>query len=433
MRLSITQLSLTAVVALSVLFSSASAAPAPRAAKFDGHRVIRIQIENQAQLDVLAAHEQSLQLDYFTHTKAIGANVDVRLAPEHFAEFEALNLKYDVQIENLQSVIEAETQEDYAYQAKFQKALKTNAKSPGQVFINADTWFNGYHTYADHQTWLSTQVQTYPAIAKAFSAGNSFQGRPQAGIKIGSGPNHVVFHGTQHAREWITTMVVEWLIDQLLKGTDTRVAGYLQKYTFHIIPIMNPDGFVITQTSNRMHRKNAQVTSGCLGTDPNRNWGEGWGKPGASSSPCAEDYRGPSAFSAPEAKNVANYIKSLGKVVSYIDFHSYSQLWMTPYGYKGTPPPNYNSYLKPLAEGAANALYQVNGIRFTTGDIYNTIYPASGSSVDYTYAQAGVQASFAVELRDKGSSGFNLPAAQIIPSGQETWAALTYILDNLQV
>lgn len=62
-------------------------------------------------------------------------------------------------------------------------------------------------------------------------------------------------------------MVTEWLADQLLKGTDTRVAGYLKKYTFHIIPIMNPDGFVITQTSNRMHRKNAQVNGGCTGTD----------------------------------------------------------------------------------------------------------------------------------------------------------------------
>lgn len=30
---------------------------------------------------------------------------------------------------------------------------------------------------------------------------------------------------------------------------------------------MNPDGFVVTQTSNRMHRKNAQTNGGCLGTD----------------------------------------------------------------------------------------------------------------------------------------------------------------------
>lgn len=205
MRLSLTQISLTAVVALSVLFSSStvtvSAAPAIRLVSYAGHRVVRINIQNQAQLDALTAHEDALQLDYFTHYKVVGGNVDVRIAPEHFAEFQTLNLDYNVSIENLQSTIEEETQENDVYQAKFEKARKTNARTPGQVFASAD-WFAGYHTYADHQTWLSTQISTYPTIASSFSAGKSSQNRPQAGIKIGSGPNHVVFHGTQHAREW---------------------------------------------------------------------------------------------------------------------------------------------------------------------------------------------------------------------------------------
>jgi hypothetical protein len=49
----------------------------------------------------------------------------------------------------------------------------------------------------------------------------------------------------------------------------------------------------------------------------NRNWGKGWGSPGASTNPCADDYRGPSAFSAPEALNIANYLKSLPNVALY--------------------------------------------------------------------------------------------------------------------
>lgn len=59
------------------------------------------------------------------------------------------------------------------------------------------------------------------------------------------------------------------MISQLLNSKDKKVAGYLKKYTFHIIPIMNPDGFVVSQTSNRMHRKNTQPNPGsrCLGTD----------------------------------------------------------------------------------------------------------------------------------------------------------------------
>lgn len=51
--------------------------------------------------------------------------------------------------------------------------------------------------------------------------------------------------------------------------------------------------------------------------------------------------------------------------------------------------------MKPLAEGAANALAAVNGVQFTTGDIYNTIYPASGNSADYAYS-VGVKLPLAV-------------------------------------
>lgn len=40
-------------------------------------------------------------------------------------------------------------------------------------------------------------------------------------------------------------------------------------------------------------------------------------------------YTGAFAFSEPEAKAVADYIESRGNVQCYIDFHSYSQMWMS--------------------------------------------------------------------------------------------------------
>ncbi|KAG0045810.1 hypothetical protein BGZ83_008978 [Gryganskiella cystojenkinii] len=445
MRLSL--LSLSAVVALSVLLTPTTLAlPAPSAAvvSFDQHKVFRIQIENESQLKTLTDNENDLEFDYFTHHKIVGGHVDVRVPPKSLAKFQTLDLSHTTLIENLQTVLDEEKFQDQKYQAIFAAQLSESkkrtqvGKNKGDVSIEgadvyaaAPAWFSGYHTYADHQNWLATQIANNPGKASAFSAGKSFQNRDQAGIKIGSGPNNIVFHGTQHAREWITTLVVEYIIDQLLTGSDSRVAGYLTKYTFHVIPIMNPDGFVVTQTSNRMHRKNTQSNGGCLGTDTNRNWGYKWNTGGSSTNPCADDYMGPKAFSTPEATNIGNYLKNTPKVVSYIDFHSYSQLWMVPYGYQGTRPPTY-SYMNGLAVKAAAALKAVHGTRFTTGDIYNTIYPASGNSADYAYS-VGVAAPFAVELRDTGNYGFSLPASQIVPSGEETWAAFAAILDNLQV
>lgn len=83
-----------------------------------------------------------------------------------------------------------------------------------------------------------------------------------------------------------------------------------------------------------MWRKNRQPTSGssCLGHDINRNWDYQWDlKGGASTSPCAEDFKGSSAGDAPETKALAaglQAIKDAQGLKLYIDYHSYSQLWM---------------------------------------------------------------------------------------------------------
>jgi len=36
-----------------------------------------------------------------------------------------------------------------------------------------------------------------------------------------------------------------------------------------------------------------------------------------------------------------------------------------------------------------------------------------------------------VELRDTGNYGFILPASQILPTGEEMWAGLSYLLKNM--
>jgi murein tripeptide amidase MpaA len=54
----------------------------------------------------------------------------------------------------------------------------------------------------------------------------------------------VLFHGTVHAREWISTMTVEYMAWQLLTkyDTDATVKALVDKFDFYIMPIVNPDG-----------------------------------------------------------------------------------------------------------------------------------------------------------------------------------------------
>jgi carboxypeptidase B len=86
--------------------------------------------------------------------------------------------------------------------------------------------------------------------------------------------------------------------------------------------------------TDRMWRKNVQPNLGsaplCVGTDPNRNFPAGFATGGASPIPCAPNYHGPAALSAPESMAIYNYVKSVS-AISYMDFHSYSQLWMVSF------------------------------------------------------------------------------------------------------
>ena len=92
--------------------------------------------------------------------------------------------------------------------------------------------------------------------------------------------------------------------------------------------------------------------------------------------------------------------------------------------------PNSAKY-ESLTQGAIAAVKAVHGVSFTGGPICNTIYQVSGDSVDYAFEVAKANYSMTVELRDTGKYGFVLPADQIVPSSEEMWAGLSYLLKNM--
>ena len=108
------------------------------------------------------------------------------------------------------------------------------------------TWFNSYHSYADHLQFLRDLQASYPTRSEIVVAGNSGQGRPITGIHFyGSGGKGsrpaIVFHGTVHAREWITTMVTEYMAFNLLSNyaTNAEIRSFVDKYDFYIFPVVN--------------------------------------------------------------------------------------------------------------------------------------------------------------------------------------------------
>lgn len=183
-----------------------------------------------------------------------------------------------------------------------------------------------------------------------------------------------------------------------------------------------------------MWRKTRMPNKGstCVGTDPCRNAPTGWGQPGSSSSPCAEDYRGVAALDQIEVKNVVAYFTSIPNLQAYVNFHSYSQLFMSAWGYTYSLPPaaDYNKQVN-LGKAVVAAIKGVHGTVFQSGPIASTIYQASGVMSDHIYGAYGVVYSYSAELRDTGKYGFLLPADQIVPSGEEIFAGIQVMASTI--
>jgi len=192
-----------------------------------------------------------------------------------------------------------------------------------------------------------------------------------------------------------------------------------------LVPIVNADGYEYTFSTNRMWRKNRRLDTktGCYGVDNNRNWDYKWNTGGSSTNPCDDTYCGPSPFSEPENTALAKYMQSHTNIEGYIDFHAYSQLWMSPWGYTTTLPKD-DRIQKLCGNACAVALKSYAGTSYGVGNVANIIYIASGGSNDYAYGAQNIIYSYGVELRDTGRYGFILPANQIVPSGEETFLAV---------
>lgn len=236
-------------------------------------------------------------------------------------------------------------------------------------------------------------------------------------------------------------------------ASDVAAKRWVDRYDFYIFPFSNPDGrtatpdaivrcsrytgFVYSQTSDRLWRKNRMpgTSARCPGTDINRNWPFEWNqRRGASTNPCAQDYRGTAEGSAPETQalvSFANLLRDTTGIQLYMDWHSYSQIWMTPFGYSCNVVPKDNARYLELVRGAVDAVQAAGGQQYRGGPICPTIYQVSGGSVDYMEAVANATFAFTAELRDTGRYGFLLPANQIRPTAIESYAGIQYLLENM--
>ena len=204
----------------------------------------------------------------------------------------------------------------------------------------------GYHNFAEQTAELKKVAADHPNLAALSSLGKSKQGRNlwllkiSDNVKTDEAEPEVLFTCQQHAREHLTPEMCLRIINRYTDGygQDQAIADMVNNREIWIVTSVNPDGseYDIARGDYAGWRKNRQAPSG---TDINRNWGYEWGCCNGSSDWTGDQtYRGPSAFSTPEAKRVRDFVNSRvvdGKqqIVTHIDWHTFSELVLWPYGF----------------------------------------------------------------------------------------------------
>ncbi|XP_014679942.1 PREDICTED: carboxypeptidase B-like, partial [Priapulus caudatus] len=213
---------------------------------------------------------------------------------------------------------------------------------------------------------------------------------------------------------------------------DSQVQNFVDQIEWHILPVVNPDGYEYSHTHDRMWRKSRSgPINGCYGADVNRNFDFKWMEIGASSDPCSSTFAGTTPASEIETRNLRDYVLPLANdMKAFITMHSYSQLWLTPWGYTSELPSDYDD-LYNLAVKATDTLTSMYGTEYTVGSAANVLYESSGTSRDWAKGVPKVKYVYTVELRDTGYYGFLLPEDQIEPTSEETWEAIKVIASQI--
>jgi murein tripeptide amidase MpaA len=384
---------------------------------YDGYSVLRAKVDTIKQFKILATLRDEGNFDFWSGP-IYGRSADILASPEEYPKLTSLlnshGIPYSYMIDNLQMVIsEADIQEN------------------PQASMNWNEYFSTEAIYA----WLE-ELGRNNSNVQVLNIGNSTENRLIKLVKISSGGNATKpalwIDGTIHAREWIATTTATYAINQLVNNASAH-REILENLDIYILPLVNPDGYEYSRNTDRLWRKTRSIlpNTTCIGVDANRNFGYKWSDAGNTNNQCSLTHQGAEPFTEPEARAVRDYIS--GNNINwqgFITLHSYSQLWMTPWGYTRDLPENYAEMMR-VANKSVSALTAVHGTSYEAGSAANILYESEGTSRDWAKGVPNITYVYTIELRDTGRYGFVLPADQILPTGQETWAGIRVLAEEI--
>jgi hypothetical protein len=311
-----------------------------------------------------------------------------------------------------------------------------------------------YRTYDEIQTELKDLVRDHSSIVRqVVLPKRSIQGRELQGVEIAENVNAAAEDGrpvyfvmaTHHAREWPSAEAAMEFAHMLVQGygSDPRITDLLRRERIVIVPLVNPDGYVASRgwqatdpydnaPANPLgetlysyeqafgvmsyRRKNCAGAAPdpdapgttddpdfpCdlqWGVDPNRNYGEKWGGPGASPDPSSNTYHGTGPWSEPETQAIHEYSQQR-QVTALITLHNVAALVLRPPGEKTQGLAPDEARMKQIGDAMAAATGYTSQYGWQ-------LYDTTGTTEDWNYAAAGTF-GYTIEIGPKNGK-FHMP------------------------
>ena len=239
---------------------------------------------------------------------------------------------------------------------------------PLSIVAHTDTY-----SYDQMLLDIATLAETYPDVITVGSIGLSEDGRNLPVILLGDkdAPYQVLVQGTVHAMEHMCT----WLLMSMTEYHAAR--GGITDVCFHIIPMMNPDGVILSQTGEMNELQQAIYQSDIAagyegfnteyytkrwkanghGVDINRTFDAGWELTNSRYAPSSKLYKGTQPFDCAEAVALRDYTLSQSFDVT-VSYHAMGSVIFWEYGQRK----DVNSASYSLAQELATVTgYVLNG------------------------------------------------------------------------
>ncbi|MDO5779301.1 MAG: M14 family zinc carboxypeptidase [Clostridium sp.] len=189
--------------------------------------------------------------------------------------------------------------------------------------------------------------------------GSSHDNRDIYEVILGkSNKKHVLIHAGIHGREYLTSLLIMKQIEYYLKNYENgkyyriKYRDLFNSVTFHLIPMVNPDGITISQigikgikdeklkdsiyecyyndlnaryTCDRFKNYLRKWKANAIGVDLNRNFDAGWNEINQSKKCSFANYKGKCCNSEPESKALVNLVNKYN-FISTVSYHSSGNL-----------------------------------------------------------------------------------------------------------